>query len=174
MSDTPIEGQPELVEPRDPRDEALVRAEAEIAELRERLLRMAADNDNVKKRQQREREQAVQFANENLVTTLVPALDNFDRVFAAAGSAGTADENFLDGVRLVKKQLEDGLARFGVSFFSTLGEPFDPARAEAVGMRDEPEVPHGTVIEEHERGYALHGRVVRPARVVVSATHDDV
>jgi molecular chaperone GrpE (heat shock protein) len=45
-------------------------------------------------------------------------------------------------------------------------------RAEAVGMHDEPEVPGGTVIEEHERGYALHGRVVRPARVIVSTTHD--
>lgn len=173
MSDTPIEGNPELLEPRDPRDEALLRAEAEMAELRERLLRMAADNENFKKRQQREKDQAVQFANENLVTALVPAIDNFDRVFASADAAGTADESFLDGVRLVKKQLEDALARFGVTFFSTLGEPFDPARAEAVGMRDEPEVPGGTVIEEHERGYALHGRVVRPARVVVSTTHDE-
>jgi molecular chaperone GrpE len=171
MSDTPIERQPELLEPSDPRDQALLRAEAEIAELRERLLRMAADNENFKKRQQRERDQAVQFANENIVTALVPSIDNFDRVFSSAAAAG-ADEAFLDGVRLVKKQLEDTLARFGVSFFSTLGESFDPARAEAVGMRDEPEVPGGTVVEEHERGYALHGRVVRPARVVVSTTHD--
>lgn len=155
------------VQARDARDEAILRAETEMAQLRERLLHMAADQENFKKRQAREKDQAVQFANEQVVLALVPAIDTFDRLFASPASA-SADEAFLDGVRLVKKQIEDALARFGVTFFSTLGEPFDPDRAEAVGVRDEPEVPGGTVIEELERGYALHGRVVRPARVIVS------
>src|SRR5687768_1023223 len=105
MSDT-TEGQsssvenPEDLAPADPRDEAILRAETEMAQLRERLLRMAADQDNFQKRQARERDQAVQFANEQLVLALVPSIDNFDRLLTSP-SANTCDVAFLDGVRLV-------------------------------------------------------------------------
>jgi molecular chaperone GrpE len=74
----------------------------------------------------------------------------------------------VDGIRLVSKQLEDALGRFGVTGFDSLGEPFDPARHEAVGSRPHETIAAQSVCEEYQRGYMLHDRLLRPALVIVS------
>lgn len=145
------------------RADAALREEAR--DLRDRLARVSAELDNYRKRQQREKEQAIAFANESLLLALIPVIDSVERALIAEGDP----RSVVRGVHLAKKQFEDALARHGAAAFTTVGEPFNPARAEAVELREDPRVPPGTVLDEHQRGWSLHGRLVRPARVVVAA-----
>lgn len=159
--------------------EALEQTQKEAKALQERLLRVSADFENFKKRQAREKEDAVRFANERLLKEMLPVLDNADRALEAIhksveGSApdsaeGTAVRALADGISMVFKQLTDTFGRFGVEGFSALGKPFDPAVHEAVAQREDASVPSGTVIEEYQKGYLLHGRLVRAAMVVVAS-----
>lgn len=138
-----------------------------IRELEERLLRLAAEFDNYRKRRQREQEDLVRFCTEGLVGGLVPVLDALDRAISAG--EGTRDyQAFHDGVVLIRQQLAEVLQRHGVEREVPKGETFDPNRHEAVAA-----IPHEEVEEDHivtvvEPGYVLNGRVVRPAKVVVS------
>ena len=136
-------------------------AREEARELYDRLARVSAELDNFRKRQAAEQKREIHFANEALLLALIPVVDGLERALASEGDVVT-------GVRLVKKQLEDALARFGAAPFSTVGEPFDPTRAEAVAVREDDGVPPNTVLEQHERGWSLNGKLVRPARVVVT------
>lgn len=152
---------------------ALEQTQKEAKSLHERLLRVSADFDNYKKRQARERAESVRFANESLLKELMPVLDNLDRAIAAikdtAEAEGGAAKTLLEGVEMVHRQFLETLGRFGVEPFSALGQPFDPARHEAVAQREDTSVPNQTVIEEYQKGYMLHDRLVRPAMVVVSS-----
>ena len=154
--------------------EALTQTQKEASSLRERLLRTAADFENYKKRQAREKEDAIRFANENLLKELMPVLDNMERAAAISNQSleGPLDENavktLVEGVEMVLRQFADILKKFGIESFSALGERFDPALHEAVAQREDPSVPAQTVIEEYQRGYMLHGRLARPAMVIVA------
>ena len=97
----------------------------------------------------------------------MPILDNLARAIAAAPSENS--DNLTSGLKLVQKQFEDALARFGVVGFSALGQPFDPAKHEAVGARPDSNTPAQHVLEEFQRGYMLQDRLVRPALVIVSS-----
>lgn len=156
--------------------QVLDQTQKEAKSMQERLLRVSADFENFKKRQSREKDDAVKFANERLLKELVPVLDNAERAMDAVnkGTAGESAENdalknLIDGVAMVFKQLGDTFGRFGIEGFSALGKPFDPAHHEAVSQREDSTVPSGTVIEEYQKGYLLHGRLVRPSMVVVSS-----
>jgi molecular chaperone GrpE len=150
----------------------LEQTQKEAKSMRERLMRVSADFENFKKRQTREREQAIKFANEGVLKELLPVLDNMDRaVVAARGNAddlADAGKNVLQGIEMVLKQFVDTLGKFGVVGFSALGEPFDPMKHEAMSQREDDTVPSGTVVEEYQRGYMLHDRLARPAMVIVS------
>lgn len=149
---------------------ALEQTQKEAKSLHERLLRVSADFDNYKKRQSRERAEAVKFANEGLLKELLPVLDNMERAIQAARANTEAGAGaVVEGVEMVHRQFMDALGRFGVVGFSALGQRFDPARHEAVAQREDTSVPSQTVIEEYQRGYLLHDRLVRPAMVVVSS-----
>lgn len=152
---------------------ALEQTQKEAKSLHERLLRVSADFENYKKRQTRERAEAVKFANEGLLKELLPVLDNMERALQATRAAAEQDGGnvgaVIDGVEMVFRQLTDALSRFGVQGFSALGQRFDPSRHEAVAQREDASVPNQTVIEEYQRGYLLHDRLVRPAMVVVSS-----
>lgn len=143
-------------------------ARAEARDLQDRLARVSAELDNQRKRTQRERDQAVAFANEQLLLQIIPVIDSFERALGAEGDP----QGVVRGVQLVKKQLEDAIGRFGATPFTTVGQAFDPARAEAVATRDDPSAPPGTVLDEHQRGWSLRGRLLRPARVVVASEPD--
>jgi molecular chaperone GrpE len=128
-------------------------------------LRGAADLDNYKKRAAKERDEVLRYGIERLVKEILPVLDSLDRALAAAAR----DEPLVSGVVMTRRMLEDALGRFGVKAFSAAGHPFDPRVHEAlmtVATGDHP--PH-VVIEEQQRGYFLHDRLIRPAAVVVSA-----
>lgn len=150
---------------------ALEQTQKEAKQLHERLVRSTADFENFKKRQMRERSDAVKFANEGILKELLPVIDNLERAVNAARQS--ADEAspvgpLLSGVEMVQRQFADALGKFGVVGFSALGERFDPARHEAVAQREDASVPSSTVIEEYQLGYLLHDRLVRPSMVVVS------
>ena len=146
--------------------DALAQTQKEAKDMFDRLTRVSANFDNYKKRVSREKDEAIKFGNEKAFKEIIPVVDNLRRALAAAPEA---DVTFVEGVKLVSKQLEDALARFGVVGFDSLGKPFDPVRHEAVGSRPDATVAAQHVCEEYQRGYMLHDRLLRPALVIVSA-----
>jgi molecular chaperone GrpE len=142
-----------------------------LEEKTDRHLRALADIENIKRRAQRERDDYVKYANEALIRDLVPALDNFDRALAAARDAREA-AGVAEGVELIRRELLKVLEKFGVERYSALGQRFDPARHEAVARVVSVQHPEGTVVHETLPGYALNGRVLRPAMVAVAAPPD--
>jgi molecular chaperone GrpE len=136
-----------------------------MAELEDRLLRVAADFDNYKKRVAREREEYVAHANERLLKELLPILDDLERALDAVGQHEEATVE--EGVRLVHRSLAALLERNGVREISTDGK-FDPHVHEAL-LSQPSEAEEGSVIDVVQKGYALGDRVVRPARVVIAA-----
>jgi molecular chaperone GrpE len=147
--------------------------EAELAAAREkarhandRWLRARADLENLKKRTTRERAEAVRFGTESLVRDLLPIVDNLERAVQAAEGGGNG-KLLVEGVSLVLKGLLDALARHGVSRVEAEGTQFDPTHHEAVAHVESEHEPNA-VIQEHQPGYRLHERLLRPALVTVS------
>jgi molecular chaperone GrpE len=136
----------------------------------QRLLRSTADFDNYKKRAQREREEAIKFANESLIKKLVTVLDNFEMALAATGQkhAGTA-ESLQTGVSMIQQQLKNVLAESGLEELDAAGKTFDPNLHEAVSQQESADVPEGQVLQQLRKGYKLRDRLIRPATVIVSA-----
>lgn len=153
--------------------EKLVARAAEAEKTRELMLRVAADFENYKKRAARERQEATMFANQELVLKLLPIMDNFELAVAHAGNTGdTAGaelvRSFAEGMRMILQQLRSVLAAFGVEEIDASGSMFDPNIHDAVAQEASTEVPEGSVLRQIRKGYKLHGRVLRPAAVVVA------
>ena len=140
--------------------------QAELENTKNKLLRALADFDNYKKRAAIEREQFVQFANETLISELLPVIDGFGRAMDAAKKIKSGEE-MIKGLALIKKQLEDVLKKHGVEEVEALGKPYDANLHEAI-LQKEHKGPEGVIIEEMQKGYLLHGRVIRPSMVIVS------
>lgn len=133
----------------------------------DRLVRVTADFENFRKRSQREKLEYIKFANEDLVRSLLPIMDNFERALSHADNM--ADVNSIrEGVSLIFNQIQSALTQFGVRSESALGKPFDPLIHEAVSQKPSPEHAPSTVIEEHQKAYHLHDRLLRPAMVTVA------
>jgi molecular chaperone GrpE len=139
----------------------------EAKENYDRLLRQAADIENYKKRAAREKADSIRYGNESLVRELLPVLDNLERALGYAKEGGDGHP-LLEGIELVRKSLLETLSRHGVNPIAALGERFDPAKHEAVAQIESREHDPNTVVEEHQKGYYLADRLLRPARVVVS------
>jgi molecular chaperone GrpE len=137
-----------------------------------RLLRLAADMENLKKRQERERAELLQFANEHLVKELLPVVDNLERALEH-GRQLSAPEALLEGIELVYHGFLKALDRFGVIPFDSVGQPFDPAMHNAVMQEEAPGVPDCRVTKEVQKGYLMNQRLLRPAMVVVARTTQD-
>lgn len=131
----------------------------------QRLVRLQADFENYRKRVQREKEEFCKFAGEQVVTALLPVLDNLERALAAKDKdpAGVAA-----GVEMIHRQFHDVLAREGLSPVKAVGEQFDPALHEAVMQEESTTAVDNTVLEEFCRGYCFKDRLIRPAMVKVA------
>lgn len=138
----------------------------EVAAAQDRFLRERAELENFKKRMQREKNEAVRYASEPLLRDLLPIVDNLER--ALAHGSATEGQSVVDGVQLVLKALLDTLARYGVKRLEAVGEPFDPAKHQAIAQVESAEHPANHVAEQHLIGYQLHDRLLRPAMVSVS------
>jgi len=132
-----------------------------------RLVRLAADMENLKKRQERERAELRQFANESLIKELLPVVDNLERALDH-GRQLSAPEALLEGIERVYQGFLKALERFGVTPFVSVGQPFDPAFHNAMMQEEAPDVPDGSVIKELQKGYLMNQRLLRPAMVVVA------
>ncbi len=125
--------------------------------------RAQADFINYKQRSEREKEEIGNFANSVLMLNLLPVLDDLERAFASI-PPNLAELSWLDGIRLVERKLQAGLEAQGLSPIKAVGEPFDPHLHEAIRQDKGKE---GIVIEELQKGYKFHDRIIRPSRVVV-------
>ena len=145
----------------------LAAAQAERDENYQKYVRALADMDTYRRRVMKEREDDRRFAPLALVKDLLPNLDNLRRAIDAAKSASSI-EDLSRGVDMVLKQVDETLAKHGASPIASVGQPFDPNRHEAVAQAPSADHPPMTVLQEFERGYVLHDRVIRPSKVLVS------
>jgi len=139
---------------------------AEKNELTDRLLRKQAELENFRKRTQREREEYVEYATEDLIQTLLPTLDAFDR--ALAHRKERVSKQFFEGVELIRKDLMGVLRRAGLTHFESVGKTFDPHLHQAVEMVEAGKHRDQEIVEELQRGYKLNKRLLRPAFVRVA------
>ncbi len=140
---------------------------AEVADLKDKLLRKQADFENFRKRMLREREDAARYANAALLSDLIGLIDDFERAIHS-GEESKDFGSFLQGITMIEKQLVEMLeSRWGLKWFSSVGEAFDPNKHEAVQRVEGPVDAKPTVVEDYQKGYYLHERVLRPARVKV-------
>jgi molecular chaperone GrpE len=144
----------------------------QVQEQQDRLLRALAETENVRRRAERTADERVKYANEALLRDVIPVLDNLDRALAAARAAGGA-AGVVEGVELIQRELLRVLERHGVSRYSAVGQPFDPARHEAIARVVSTEAAAGSVVAETAPGYLLNGRVLRAALVAVAAAPDE-
>ena len=139
----------------------------EVNALNDKYLRLAAEFDNYKRRAQRDQSDGIRFANEKFFKDLLPIMDNLDRAIKC-GSDQTGNGGLLEGVELTYKQFLETLTKFGVRQISSVGELFDPAMHQAVAQVESETVESNTVVEEFQKGYFLHERILRPAMVTVA------
>ena len=142
--------------------------QADLERFRELALRSQADFENYRKRAAREKEDAVRYANFSLVEKLLPILDNFDLGLSAAKTSESAAP-IVQGMEMVRRQLEDFLSQIGVEVVPAEGVLFDPNIHEAVGQEPHPALAEGMVVRQLRRGFRLRDRLVRAAMVLVSS-----
>ncbi len=141
-------------------------AEAAEGDYKADLQRMAADFSNYRKRNEAERTEFAKFAKADLITKLLDVLDGYDRALASVPDDAKG-QPWVEGMWLVERKLRQILDAEGLEPIDSLGKPFDPYVHEAVAHVESDE-PEGTVIEEHQKAYRLHDRVIRPALVSVA------
>ena len=161
--DSPSELQDELAEMRD----KLLAKEKESEENYARYLRQVAEVDNFKKRINREKEDAIRYANENLIKDILPVIDNLERAIAHAQGGGNG-KPLVEGVEMVLRGLLDVFSKHGVVQVPAIGAVFDPGKHEAMAHVESSEYQPNTIISEHHRGYLFRDRLLRPALVTVS------
>ncbi|HIQ39793.1 MAG TPA: nucleotide exchange factor GrpE [Sulfurivirga caldicuralii] len=149
-------------------EQALQEARRQADEHQEKLLRVMAEMENLRRRTRLDVENAHKFALEKFVNALLPVVDSLEMGIEAARKEGATVETLREGMEMTLKMLIDVLAEFGVARIDPQGEPFDPQRHEAMTMVPSAEHAPNEVIEVIQKGYSLNERLVRPARVIVS------
>ncbi len=144
---------------------ALATAERAAEDWRNRAMRAAADLENARRRFNKERDELRKYGADGLLKDLFPVLDNMERALAHAESS----DGLAEGVQMVLRQFTQVLEKNGASSFESEGEPFDPQIHEAMTQVVTSDVEPGRVVNVFQRGWKLHGRLVRPAMVVVAA-----
>lgn len=137
----------------------------------DRYLRLSAEFENYKKRSAREMDKFRKFANESLIKEILAVVDNLERAVNSANDDECANSDLTQGVALSIKDLEKVFGKHGVIPIEAIGKAFDPVFHEAVIMQETDKYPENTVINELQKGYLIHDRLLRPAKVVVSKTN---
>lgn len=157
--------------------EQFAAAQEEIADLKDKLLRLAADYENFKKRNERERAMAMRYAGEHIFREFLPVVDNLERaVSQGVVEDADAEKNLAglqEGVELTLKSLHATLKKFEIEPIESIGNPFDPNKEEALAMEPSDTVPANHVLKEYEKGYFYKDRLLRAAKVVVSSGKTD-
>jgi molecular chaperone GrpE len=142
--------------------------EKELAEVKDKYLRALADGENARKRIRQQSEESVRIQKEGVLRDLLPIVDNLERAIGAAREGASDTAVIVDGVQMVLRSLLDFLKSQGVVPIVSAGQPFDPARHEAVDQVASDTHPPNTVVNEFHRGYLIGDRVLRPASVAVA------
>ena len=142
----------------------------ELADLKDKYLRVLADAENARKRIRQQSEESVRVQRENFLRDLLPIVDNLERAVEAAQGGGNG-QPIVEGVEMVLRALLDFLRSHGVTQVTSVGQTFDPQLHEAVDQVHSPHHPPNTVVSEFHRGYLIGERTLRPARVAVTKGH---
>ena len=149
-------------------EEELEKTREEAGQLKDQLLRKQADFDNFRKRMFREKEEAIKYANSTLLQDMVVTMDDFERAIKSTEESRDFDA-LHSGVEMIEKQLSGMLERkYGLKRFESIGEEFDPEKHEALTMQDSSEHDTQVVLEDYLKGFMLHDRVLRHAKVKVA------
>lgn len=143
--------------------------EEKIGAQREQILRMQADFENYRRRQQNSLEDVKFLARESIMSNILPLVDNLERALQALQTTGNI-EALAAGLRLILKQMNDVFEREGMTAIESDGQPFDPSLHEAVMTEERDDLPDHTIVETLQKGYRLGSRVLRPSLVKVSQT----
>lgn len=146
--------------------DALEQTQKEAKDMHQQLLRKTADFDNFRKRSRKQQEDAVRFSREELLREFLPVIDNFERALEHVGDK--SDDPIVQGVSMVKQQLDATFAKLGATPIEAIGQAFDPKFHEAVERQETDEVQAGAICREYQKGYMLNGNLLRPAMVVVA------
>ena len=157
----------EIVDDETDLEKELEEARKEASENRDKMLRMAADCENLRKRMQREKETSLKYAEENILRELLPSIDNLERAVEQGKDSNDAAV-LLEGVEMTMKGLLASLEKVGLKPIESLGEPFDPNYHEAMVMEVSKDVPEQHIKQVFEKGYLFKERLIRAAKVVVS------
>lgn len=149
--------------------EKLAQAELAAEKAHDDLLRVQAEMQNLRRRTEQDIEKAHKYGQEKFSAELLSVMDNLERALDAASEhENEAVKAIYDGVDLTLKSFSDCFSKFNIEALDPLGEPFDPALHQAMSMQENPDVEPNTVIAVMQKGYTLHGRVIRPAMVMVA------
>jgi molecular chaperone GrpE len=163
---------PAQSEPPKHHDDIIAGLRAEVADLKDRLLRAHAEVENIRKRSEREKEETAKYAVTRLARDIVNVGDNFQRAIDAvppdAVERDAALKSFLEGVTLTERELLNVLERYGIRRIDPKNEPFNPHMHQAVMEMQRTDVPAGTVVQVFQAGFVIEDRVLRPAMVGVA------
>jgi molecular chaperone GrpE len=140
----------------------------EAAVTHDRLLRLAAEFENYKKRSVREMNDFRKYANESFVKAMLPVIDSLDRAIESSSNDEQANRSVVEGVNLTLMEILKVFEQYHIKPFESLGKTFDPSLHQAVMQEDDEAYPENTVSKELQKGYMIHDRLLRPAMVVVS------
>lgn len=158
----------EAVDPVKDMEKKVESLKKEAEETQDRLLRVAAEFENYKKRSVREMNDFRKFANENFAKAMLPVVDNLDRAIESSSSDTHTNSSLVEGVSMTLREIVKIFEEYGVRPFESLGKPFDPSLHQAVMQEESDAYPENTVSKELQKGYMIHDRLLRPAMVVVS------
>jgi molecular chaperone GrpE len=142
------------------------RLTVELREINDRYLRLYADFENYKKRMTKDKEELLRYGNENLLSDLLPVIDNLDLALQHASNG--VSSGLVQGVEITLKELRKTLEKFGLTAIEASGKPFDPLIHHAMSQVGRDDVDEKTVVEEYRKGYILKDKVLRPSLVAVS------
>jgi len=149
-------------------EKALDESKAEVADLKDQYLRKQADFDNFRKRMLREKEDSIKFANTTLLVDIINVIDDFERALQSSQESSDFTA-FHSGIEMIEKQMISMLdTNWGLKRFDSAGDAFDPEKHEALLMEESDKYEDQTVLEDFMKGYVLHDRVIRHAKVKVS------
>lgn len=158
-------------------EERIAELEAELAATNDRMLRLMAETENIRRRSEREREETLRYAASGLAKDLLNVADNLYRALAAVPAelrdGGDAAKNFVVGVEMTEKELLSAFEKHGIRQILPLGEKFDYEKHQAMFERENTGEPAGTVVEMMQPGYIMHDRLLRPAMVGVAKGESD-
>jgi len=157
------EKQPEAVAPSE-----LELLRKEVAECKDKYLRALAEAENARKRMQKEKQDMIQYALQNVIVDFLNPIDHMENALSFTQQMPDEVKNWAIGFQMILSQFKDVLTNNGVTPFVSEGKPFDPYRHEAIESVSTPDFPPGTIVEESLRGYSMGDKTIRPARVKVS------